>query len=172
MRNPIRRLITALAVSVATLVSVASNAAEPAGANDNPLAPLARLVGGEWHMRDSYQTFEWSVDGRTIVTRGYAVGESGPKLVSEGMWFWHPGEQQVRCYAVAVDMGVDFFDYTTHFDGDTIVNDLRCYGTYSGEYRETWRFTDNNHYSWTLLREGAEGLEDFMEGTFTRRPSD
>ncbi len=51
-----------------------------------------------------------------------------------------------------------------------MVSDLTSYGEMGGEYLETWEFTDDDHYVWTLFTtSGAERVQ-VMAGTYERRP--
>ncbi len=136
-----------------------------------PLAPFERLIGGQWHLEGSYQEFEWGVGRRSVRSRSYFVVEGEPMLVSEGVWFWHPGEQRIRGAFTAIEMPVVFFDTTTRFEGNKMVNDLRTYDAEGNEeaYVETWEFTDDTHYVWTLWKETPEGLREEMSGTYAKR---
>jgi len=137
----------------------------------NPLEPFARLVGGEWHLEESYQVFEWGIGKLSVKARSYFMVDEKPKLVSEGLWLWHPGLEKIVGFATAVDMPVIFFDYTTRFEADKAVSDLQAY-TLGGEvsdYLETWEFTDDNQYVWTLEAKTSEGLTKVMAGTFVRK---
>jgi hypothetical protein len=138
------------------------------------LAPLARLVGGRWYLgEDSYHTFALGVGGQSVTTSSYAVLPDGERLISEGTFFYHPGERVVKGYVVAIDMGLDLFEYAIEAHSDTLVMDLRVFGPQAGTtpLRETWVFTDNDHYVWTLLQQGEDGWERLMGGTYARRPS-
>ncbi len=124
------------------------------------------LIGGQWWLGDdSYQEFEWAVGQQMVKSRAYFVLDETPTLVSEGVWFWHPGEEAVRGYHVAVEMPVHFFDYTTRFEGNTLVSDLVSYGEMGATYRETFEFTGPDTYVWTLYQDG----ERAMGGTYHRR---
>ena len=144
---------------------------DPQHVASNPLAPFERLMGGRWHLDGSYQEFEWGVGQRSVRSRGYFIVEGKPNLVSEGIWFWHPGEKQIKGVFTAVDMPVVFFDYTTRFEEDTMVSDLRAYGANGAEtiYVETWKFTDDSHYVWKLLRKTPDGLQEEMAGTYSKK---
>ncbi|MGH8130764.1 MAG: hypothetical protein ACRES3_07915 [Steroidobacteraceae bacterium] len=54
-------------------------------------------------------------------SRSYFIVEGKPKLVSEGAWFWHPGEKQIKGVFTAIDMPVVFFDYTTRFEANKMM---------------------------------------------------
>jgi hypothetical protein len=153
---------------LAALLSLPAPAQEAAQSSD-ALAPFERLVGGEWHMDDSYQVFEWGVGKRSVTGKSYFVVEGKDVLVSEGSWFWHPGEQEIKGYFTAVNMPVDFFDYTTRFEDGDMINDLVGYGEMGGDYHERWEFTDDRHFKWTLLGKSDSGLVEVMSGVYERR---
>jgi hypothetical protein len=137
----------------------------------NPLAPFERLIGGQWQLEGSYQEFEWGVGRRSVKARSYFVVDGEPKLVSEGVWFWHPGEQAIKGVVTAIDMPVVLFDYTTWFEGDRMVSELRSYDAEGAEspYVETFEFTQTDQYVWRLFKPTADGLEEEMSGTYSRR---
>lgn len=137
------------------------------------MAPFARLVGGEWHLGDSWQVFEWGVARRTVRSFNYALVNDQPTLVSEWYWYWHPGDQVYKGFFVAVGMRIDVFEYETKFEGTTMVNKLRTFDADGNEehHAETWEFIDENHYVWTLFSQTPEGPKKTMEGTFIRKQS-
>jgi len=139
-------------------------------ADDVPLAPFERLVGGEWHLEDSYQSFEWGVGRRSVRARSYLLVDGTAQLVSEGFWYWHPGEQRIRGVFTAIEMPVTLFDYVTRFDGDTMVSELAAYDAAgdSDRYIETWRFSGERAFEWALRAE--PGGEPLMSGTYQRTP--
>lgn len=137
----------------------------------NPLAGFERLVGGQWHLDGSYQEFEWGVGRRSIVARGYFLVEGKPRLVSQGMWYWHPERNRIEGIFTAIDMGIEIFEYTTRFDENSIVSELVTYdakGTKSS-YLETWRFVDDSHIQWTLFAVTPDGPREEMSGTYSRK---
>lgn len=138
---------------------------------DNPLAPFERLIGGQWQLDDSYQTFEWGVGQKMLHTKSYFVQDGQPALVSEGSWFWHPGHEAIKGHHAAVAMGIDLFTYTTHFEGERMVNTLKTYAEDGSatKYLEIWEFTGPNSYEWSLYPEAGESEEKVMGGTFTRK---
>ncbi len=59
---------------------------------------------------------------------------------------------------------------TTRFDGDTLTNKLRTFDDDGVEdYNAVWKFTDDDHYDWTLTAETAEGPKQVMESTAARK---
>jgi hypothetical protein len=94
-----------------------------------------------------------------------------PKLVSEGLWFWHPEMKKIKGYFTAIEMPVAFFDYTTRFEGNRMVNELRAFSTAGSVdlYVETWEFTGTDSYQWTLSQPAADSLTKIMGGTYSRK---
>lgn len=137
----------------------------------NPLAPFARLIGGQWHLDGSYQEFEWGVGRRSVKARNYFVVDDEPKLVSEGVWYWHPTERAIKGVATAVDMPVEVFEYTTRFVDNSMLSDLSAVSSDGSrtEYVEDWEFLDDDHFVWTLLRKADDGLLQEMQGTYSRQ---
>ena len=138
---------------------------------ENPLAPFQRLVGAQWHLGGSYQEFEWGVGGRSVRSRSYSVVGGEAQSVSEGSWFWHPGEKVLKGYFTAVEMPAEFFDYTTTFEGEKMVNDLRAYDAFGNQeaFVETWEFIDEDRYLWKLFQKTPDGLAEIMSGTYSRK---
>lgn len=136
----------------------------------NPLAPFERLIGGRWRLDDSYQAFEWGLGRLSVKSRSYSIVGGLPKLVGEGLWFWHPGEQRIKGYFTTVGMPVAFFDYTTRFEDDRMVSELRAYDATGSatRYVEVWEFTDADHYAWSLMQHTPQGLKEAMKAVFTR----
>ena len=136
------------------------------------LAPMARLIGGDWYLGDdSYHTFSWGVGRESIVASSYWVTPEEERLVAQSTFFHHPGEGVVKGFAVARDMGIAVFEYEIRAQGDTLLMDLNAFGpaAMEGPMRETWVFTDVDHYVWTLWQDGEDGWEEVMGGTYERR---
>jgi hypothetical protein len=158
--------------SIALLLcfSGVSIAQEDENNSPNPLSDFSRLIGGEWHMDDSYTIFEWGVGQMSVKSEAYFITEGKSKLVSEGIWIWHPGEKQLKGYFTAIDMPFVFFDYTTNFQGDKMENDVISYssGGIGQNFSETWEFTDHDHIIWTLYAINDEDKTKIMGGIYER----
>ncbi len=137
--------------------------------SENPLAPCERLIGGEWHMQETYQTFEWGVGKKSVVGKSYQVVDGEAQLVGEGMIIYHPGDDAIRGYFVGVGMGIDLWDYTSRWEGNKFISDLTTYGGYGGNFEEVWEFTADDEFQWTLYQVTPDGKTEMMNGTFTRK---
>jgi len=137
----------------------------------NPLSSFERLIGSQWHLEGSYQEFEWGVGQRSVRARSYFVIDGAPRLVSEGFWYWHPGEEAIKGVFTAINMPVDVFEYTTRFEGDNLISELVTYdasGTRTA-YSETWEFTDDAHFAWSLFLKTPDGPKKEMGGIYTKK---
>ncbi len=137
----------------------------------HPLASFSKLIGGEWQLGDSYQVFDWGVGKMSVNSKSYLIMEGSPRLVSEGSWFWHPGENKIKGYFTAIGMPAVLFDYSTKFEASKMVNSLITY-TATGKreaYTELWEFVDENSYKWTLYTGETEEPKIIMEGTYQRK---
>lgn len=143
----------------------------PAGEEPaNPLEQFERLIGSRWQLDNSYQVFEWGVGKLSVVSRAYVQTEAGDRLVSQGAWFYHPGEDTIRGYFTAEDMGVRLFEYDTSFEGDEMVSKLVTWDNEGNRavWEERWRFTDDNHYIWELFEITNGHRKNTMRGVFVR----
>ena len=166
-RTAIRTFVAAaMVVFASSLPSVAQEAETEA----NPLQGFERVIGGRWYADDgSSHEFEWGVGRKVVRARSYRDSEAGPQLAAEGMWFFHPGDQVIRGVVVVVGDPEGLFEMETTFDGDTMTSRLWAYGSMTGEFREVFEFTDENHYRWTLFEELGEGAALVIGGEFERR---
>lgn len=137
----------------------------------NPLAGFERLVGGQWHLEGSYQEFEWGAGRRSVIARSYFLVEDKPKLVSEGIWYWHPGERKIRGIFTATDMPVELFEYTARFEENRLIGELAAYDADGARstYTETWEFVNDAQFVWTLFVQAADGPREEMTGTYSRK---
>ena len=112
----------------------------------------------------------WGVGRQSVKARIYFIVDGQAKLVSEGAWYWHPGLQAIKGVFTAIDMPVVVFDYTTRFEGNTMLNDLKAYSENGNEtvFKETWQFADNSQFEWKLTSILDDGSEAVMSGTYIR----
>ncbi len=176
MKNLFNLLETAPLKSMSILILSISISFLPGYSQDgeeNPLAPFEWIIGGAWHFENAYQVFEWGVGKRSVKSKNYYIIEGDTTLVSEGSWFWHPGENQVRGYFTAIKMPVAFFDYSTRFEKNKIVSILKSYSPAGEEstYTEILESTSENTCEWSLLQETDEGSKKIMGSEFVRQSS-
>jgi hypothetical protein len=162
-----------LFVSLLVCSSTTLLAQETKNISIDSLKQFSRLIGGEWHLDNSYQIFEWGVGKTSVKSKSYFILNGKAKLVSEGIWVWHLGEKKIKGYFTAIEMPVVFFDYTTSFKKNQMVNELISYSPEGKPeiYFETWEFTDDDHFVWTLFSKTDDGEKKIMGGNYVRKYS-
>ncbi|WP_445385808.1 hypothetical protein ACT6NV_03105 [Robiginitalea sp. IMCC44478] len=137
----------------------------------SPLSDFSVLIGGEWYLDNSYQTFEWGVGKLSVISKSYFLVDGQAKLVAEGAWIWHPGLKVIKGYFTAVDMPYSFFEYTTAFEGKNMMNALTTYTPdgVSETYQENWEFLNDSSFNWSLFAKTEEGLSKIMGGEYLRK---
>ncbi|MGI9235555.1 MAG: hypothetical protein ACR2RD_18130 [Woeseiaceae bacterium] len=170
MENRLQILIALIVAAFLMPGQVSSQTENSHASAPNPLAKFDRLVGGRWHLEGSYQEFEWGVGHRSIIARSYFLVQGEPQLVSEGIWYWHPEEKRIKGVFTAINMPIEFFEYTTRFEGNSLVSELAAYDAEGNKstYTEMWEFVDESHFVWTLFVETPEGPKKEMGGTYSR----
>lgn len=156
------------ALSLCASIAQADQASDP-----DPLAPFEALIGGQWTLGDGYQVLEWGVGQRSVIARSYQRTAEGPRLVSEGIWFFHPGKQQVVGYFTAVGMGIALFEYQTTPGTAGLESEIVTWDDQGHEsrYVERWLLQGKDRYLWQLLAPGDGVLKTVSEGVFTRHPA-
>jgi hypothetical protein len=157
-------------LSALFLILLSSNLILAQGSDPQARSPLngfEAFIGGQWHLDGSYQTFEWGVGKMSVISKSYFMMDGQSALVSEGMWFWHPGEKKIKGYFIASNMPDPLFEYETTFMDGKMINDLTTYNK-AGEpthYKETMEVTSSDSYEWILIQKGAT----IMSGTFNKK---
>lgn len=158
-------------VAALALVALASAITGSVLAEENPLQPFEKLIGGKWELKGSAQEFEWGVGRKSVLSRSHFTVDGRSRKVSEGFWYWHPGSNEIRGVFVAVDMPVELFEYTTRFEGRKMISQLRSYTSEGDESlnTETFEFTTDGQYEWSLYDGGDETQAKVMSGTYVRK---
>lgn len=138
------------------------------------------LVGGEWNYIPNgpddpirmVHEFKWELDKHALVAHSYNPGTTPRSQVSSDIWYWHPVKKTI-CSMGVVLFGPEpsLFEYTeVKREGNTLVCDFSTHDSDGvGNWRETWEFSDDNHYAWTLYKHTDTGPEKVRTGVFERR---
>lgn len=171
MKNHVLSLALLAALCWSGVSVLSAQEAPQSQSNPNPLSSFEQLIGGQWHLDDSYQEFEWGLGKLSVKSNSYFITGGEAQLVAEGFWFWHPKNQQIKGAFTAVEMPAVLFEYTTRFEGEKMVSDLLTYDASGAEteYVEVWDLMDDTHYLWTLFMKTPDGLQEVMSGTYERR---
>ena len=138
----------------------------------NELEKFSWLIGGKWSMdKTGFHKFEWGFQKKSVISRTYAKVGSDYKVVSEGRWFYHPGQKVIKGHFSAQNMPFEFLEFTTRFEGSTMVNDLSAYDKNGklNEYTSTWEPTENQDgYLWRLFMGRGDSKKEIMKGSYKK----
>ena len=127
------------------------------------LASFGERMVGTWEDGGSRHVFGWAVGRQAVTSRSYTAADGDWQPVSQGFWWWDPRDEVIRGRVVAVDMGIDLFEYVTRVDEDEIVHDLTAHGAAGGAFVERW-VVETDVYRWSLEQDG----EAIMGGVYQR----
>jgi hypothetical protein len=137
-----------------------------------PMAPFARMVGGEWKMTalagtSTYDIWHWGPGKHSVRVMTHGIDPERKPWRELQVFYWHPGRKQVRYLGLSpVLQGVS--EGTIKFDGDTAVGVFvihqfhQTYGRRKMGLR--WTFDGPDKYHDVLLEaSGPEGLKPMNE---------
>ncbi len=176
MKNPRTRFAFLLSLFFLFLTAVPAPAQQNTPAQSSRLDPLARLVGnwrGQIKLLDgtvieARNIFEWSLDGKALRFRAYGITNGQERHVYDGLYGWHPQQQRI-VFREQSAFGT-LIDGMVEPEGDTLVFTWTQHGADKRvEYRETFRFPDQDTYVTEVYRQTEKGWERFtQENRFVR----
>ena len=162
-----RRRIGWIAAALALIGSAA-----PA-ADENPLEPMGKYVGGQWVTRGDFRVrvvYEWGIEKKLLKAKSYLTRESGEKLVYESVFAYHPEKKAIIFLSVGGDGGI--FDGTmTPKDGsfESVFTAFSAAGKGS-TFRQVLQFRDDDTISWTVFARKGEEWTKVIDETQHREP--
>jgi len=175
-----RSLERVLVLVAALAVCLPPSALPEEPASGDPLAPLARLLGGEWVARgavvnereaaplDIVVTYRWGVNRKHVRSESYVVRDGERRLEFEAMIGWHPRDKTLVFFAFSAD--------GTVFEGTVIAREGVLEFRWEAfeqnsvkSYLQNLRFTGSDEYVSSLFMRSAGGWERISEATFQRR---
>jgi len=138
----------------------------------NPLKSFDWLIGSKWAATDgNYHVFERGIGGKSVVAKSYAMVGDEAKLVSEGVWFYHPGAKGIRGYVLAENMPFVLMEYETRFENGKMINKLKTFdkGGKASYYHSEWTPNEKQDgYSWTLFSGEGDKLKKLMTENYKK----
>lgn len=141
--------------------------------HESPLAAFERLVDGEWRLGSGggwkqVDRWEWGPGKRSIISQTYGTDNEGAPWRVLSVYFHDPQQNRIELLGMHRDIpgiGRGLSEGTISFDGDTAegVFDLHQSASPTGNaaHRKMalkWSFTENAHYTDTLLEDSGRGF--------------
>jgi hypothetical protein len=139
-----------------------------------PMEALARLEEGRWRLSAdapiaAYHRYEWGAGRRSLLSTSYVVGEEHASPFAEGVFYWHPTEQELRVVGFATEGSL--YDGRVEVDGEVW---SFHFDHYSAGGRtpmlDRWTWTGEDGYRWTAFVKRERELEEWMSADFIRQP--
>lgn len=134
----------------------------------DPMAPFARLIGGEWRVTAAsgtsmFHTWNWGPGKHSVRVMTDGSGASGQPWRALQVYYWHPGRKRV-CVWGASPYARSVSEGTIHFEGEAADGAMDLYQT--GGNRKMglrWTFDGPDRYRDTLLEDSGKGFETLVE---------
>lgn len=148
--------------------SQASNHSASLDAAPHPLAPFARMVGGEWRMvvqsgMGMFDTWHWGPGRHSLRVMTHGESAAGEPWRELSVIYWHPARRQICRFGVG-PFRQSLWDGTMTFDGHTATGVSDLYQT--SDHRKMglrWTFDGPDKYHDVLLEDSGAGLTTLAE---------
>lgn len=154
--------LPALLLSLCLALSSHVAGEEPLVPPANPMAPYARLIGGEWRTKFDggariFDTWRWGPGRHSIHLTTDGNGTEGEPWRVVGTHYWHPGRRELRLWGVS-SYARSVSEGAIAFEGETAEARLSIFQTTGRrELVWRWRFDGPDRYHYALLEEVAPG---------------
>ena len=139
----------------------------------DPMAPFARLIGGEWRVTAAsgtsmFHTWHWGPGQHSVRVMTDGAGAGGQPWREVRVFYWHPGRKQV-CVWGASPFARGVSEGSIKFEGEAADGVMDLYQT--GRHRKLgvrWTFEGPDRYRDALLEDSGKGFEPLVEFDQTR----
>jgi hypothetical protein len=147
------------------------------GTKPDPMASLAGFVG-EWEVNGKWAdgnplkargVYEWGLNKKILIARTFVMDKDKEYQRYESILTWHPGKKSL-------------YEITFGFDGsitevileakekDTIhIGYTPFHEGKPSNLRQTLRFTDKDHFVWTVQLKQGDEWKQLIEATWVRK---
>jgi hypothetical protein len=133
-----------------------------------PLAPFARMVGGEWRMilpsgAGMFDTWHWGPGRHSLRAMTHGESAAGEPWQEVSVVYWHPSRRKV-CRLGIGPFRRSVWEGTITFDGRLATGVFDLYQT--SDYRKMglrWTFDGPDRYHDVLLEDSGAGLKPLAE---------
>jgi hypothetical protein len=169
--------------TIARLFLLFTSALAPGGMasadQKDPMEPLARFAGewkveGQWAGGEKLQArtqYEWGLGKKILKARTYVINNSTGKEYQryEGIMAWHPKKKCLYQVSFAYDgnigeVVIDAKDPNTLYIGYT-----PFHADQPENVRQILKFTDNDHFVWTVTIKQGDEWKQLIEATWARK---
>jgi hypothetical protein len=150
---------------------------KPSPAQENHLAPLERLLGGEWVVHGKWKSGEtlharnviaWGLGKKFITAKTFVKDGDKEYQRYEAVFAWHPRKKSLVQYSFAFDGNLSETIVEAK-DKDTLhVGWTPFAADQPSNVRQVLHFTDKDTFVWTVSIKTDGGWKELIEATWHR----
>lgn len=169
--------LCAIGVTLLALLSGSSLARDKKPVKDDPMAALAPFVGewqveGKWASGDKLKArgvYAWGLGKKILVAKTFVMDGDKEYQRYEGIMAWHPAKKSLYQISFAYDGAITETIMETK-EKDTIHIGYTPFHEGKPQLvRQTLRFTDKDHFVWTVQLKKGEEWTQLIEATWERK---
>ncbi|MDA8912624.1 hypothetical protein N9I66_06855 [Pseudomonadales bacterium] len=164
--SALKRLAYAQLLAIGLSLTHAIHAAPASSA----MSGFEPLIGGQWVLGSTYQTYTWGPDRQSVFGESFVIQNGEKALGAKGLWYFDPASKTIKGVFVATNMPFTVLHYRSHFEAGTLISQVTSLNNLGTEnhYQETIRVTQPDAYLWELTE--AEPAGNTMKAEFHRAP--
>jgi hypothetical protein len=143
----------------------------------DPMAALAPFVG-EWQVEGKWAggnalkargVYDWSLEKKIISTKTFVMDKGKEHQLYQGIMAWHPKKKSLYLISFASDGQISEVIMETK-EKDTIhIGYTPFHADQPQPVRQTLRFTDKDHFVWTVELKKGEEWTQLIQATWVRK---
>ena len=164
--SALKRLAYAQLLAIGLSLTHAIHAAPASSA----MSGFEPLIGGQWALGSTYQTYTWGPDRQSVFGESFVIQNGEKALGAKGLWYFYPASKTKKGVFVATNMPITVLHYRSHFEAGTLISQVTSLNNLGTEnhYQETIRVTQPDAYLWELTEADPSG--NTMKAEFHRAP--
>ena len=164
--SALKRLVYAQLLAMALALTQALQAAPASSA----MSGFEPLIGGQWALGSTYQTYTWGPDRQSVFGESFVIQDGEKSLGAKGLWYFNPSTKTIKGVLVATNMPFTVLHYRSHFEAGRLISQVTSLDNLGneGHYQETITVTQPNAYLWELTEAEPDG--NTMRAEFHRAP--
>ena len=142
----------------------------------DPMAVLAPFIGewtvdGQWTGGEKLKArgvYEWGLGKKIIIAKTFVMNKDKEYQRYESIMAWHPKKKSLYEITFGFDGSIKEVLIDTK-DKDTFLIGFTPFGDQPENLRQTLKFTDKDHFRWTVSLKQGEDWKQLIDATWERK---
>ena len=118
--SALKRLAYAQLLAIGLSLTHAIHAAPASSA----MSGFEPLIGGQWVLGSTYQTYTWGPDRQSVFGESFVIQNGEKALGAKGLWYFDPASKTIKGVFVATNMPFTVLHYRSHFEAGTLISQV------------------------------------------------